>query len=162
MTSSSSDELDGYHGGDDDGHFEGEWERCKQEHELHRLRLAHSAAVLDRNNNASGGESVPQRTVNGAAIDFEEEPVRDNEEAKRRKGEEVTQKIEEELARKDEERAPRKECVPIRILNTILIILCFAAFIGGLLVTLYQEALRSEEATKVNATNPASNAKGHG
>ena len=69
---------------------------------------------MDRNNNASGGESVPKRTMNGAAIDFEEEPVRDNEEVNRRKGEEVTQKIAEELARKDEERAPRKECVPIR------------------------------------------------
>ena len=56
-------------------------------------------------------------------------------------------------------------CLPLqrnRILNTVLIVLCFAAFIGGLLVTLYQEAMRSDEAakSKVNATGLGS--KNHG
>jgi len=45
------------------------------------------------------------------------------------------------------------DCVPIRIINTIIIIFSVSAFVGGLLITFYQEAVRNE--TKVvNATSP--------
>lgn len=39
----------------------------------------------------------------------------------------------------------RNECVPIRIVNTIIMFLCFSAFIVGMMVTLYREAMRIDD-----------------
>jgi len=54
----------------------------------------------------------------------------------------------QEAERKDQSNLntrTRNECVPIRIVNTIIMFLCFSAFIVGMMVTLYREAMRIDD-----------------
>jgi len=137
----------------------GEWKRQNSGGRLGPV-WSDSSLPFDRNNNASGGfERTSSKQEDIALMDGDEDGVDANDDdengVNENKGTVVYKEVVGALADEDSPRKERRECVPIRILNTILMTLCISAFIVGLLFTLYQEALRIDNQNRLNQTNIA-------